>query len=342
MRVAMYYSNTDLRLEEMPTPKIGRGEILLRVESSGICGTDVMEWYRAHRVPLVLGHEVAGEIVALGQGVKDYKEGERIAASHHVPCKRCDYCLAGHETVCETLRRTNFDPGGFAEYIRLPAINVEKGIYPLPPGLSYEEATFIEPLACVLRGQMIAGMKKGKSLLIIGSGLCGLLHLKLARISRASRIVTTDINDYRLDAARRFGADEAIQAQEYTPDCLREINQGRLADLVIICAGAESAIIQALQSVERGGTVLFFAAANQGVTVPLKINELFWRNEITLTSSYAATPAEHMQALELIRGKRIEVNELITHRLPLEETGLGFKLVREAKESLKVIIKPQE
>lgn len=342
MRVVMYYSNTDLRLEEMPTPKIGRGEILLRVESSGICGTDIMEWYRRHRVPLVLGHEVAGEIVALGQGVKDYKQGERIAASHHLPCNRCDYCLAGHETVCETLRRTNFDPGGFAEYLRLPAINVEKGIYLLPEELSYEEATFIEPLACVLRGQRIAGMKKGKSLLIIGSGISGLLHLKLARISGAKCIVTTDISDYRLDAARRFGADKALQAQEYTPDCFREINQGRLADLVIICAGAESAIIQALQSVERGGGVLFFAAANQGVTVPLAVNELFWRNEITLSSSYAATPAEHLQAVELIRRKRIEVDEMITHRLSLKDTGLGFKLVSEAKDCLKVIINPQK
>lgn len=342
MRVAMYYSNNDVRLQELPTPKIGRGEILLRVQASGICGTDTMEWYRKNRVPLVLGHEVSGEIVALGEGVKDYKKGDRIAASHHVPCNSCHYCLAGHETVCETLRQTNFEPGGFAEYLRLPAVNVEKGIYPLGEGLSYEEATFIEPLACVLRGQRLAGMKEGKSLLIIGSGISGLLHLKLAKASGAKCIVTTDISDYRLNTARRFGADQAIHAQEYVPDCFRELNFGRLADLVIICAGAESAITQALRSIERGGTVLFFAAANQGVTVPLKINELFWRNEITLTSSYAGTPDEHIQALELIREKRIEVEELITHRLPLEETGLGFKLVAQAKDSLKVIIYPQK
>ncbi len=341
MRVAMYYSNNDLRLEEMSTPEIGRGEILLRVEASGICGTDIMQWYRADRVPLVLGHEVSGEIVELGKGIDHYRKGERIAVSHHVPCNNCRYCLAGHETVCETLRQTNFDPGGFAEYLRVPAINVEKGIYPLGEELSYEEATFIEPLACVLRGQRIAGMKKGKSVLIMGSGVSGLLHLKLAKASGASCIVATDISDYRLNAARRFGADKAVHARDYTPDCFRELSENRLADLVIICAGAESAIMQALRSVERGGAVLFFAAADQGTSIPLAINELFWRNEITLTSSYAGSPADHLRALELIRSKKIEVGEMITHCLSLEEIALGFKLVSEAKDSLKVIIKPQ-
>lgn len=341
MRVAMYYSNNDIRLEEMPMPEIGRGEILLRVEASGICGTDIMEWYRAHRVPVVLGHEVAGEIVEVGEGVRAYRKGERITASHHVPCNSCHWCLAGHETVCETLRRTNFDPGGFAEYLRLPAINVEQGVYPLGEGLSYEEATFVEPLACVLRGQRIAGMKKNKSLLIVGSGISGLLHLKLAKASGAKCIVATDINSYRLNLARRFGADLAIHAEEYVPDCFRKLNDGYLADLVIISTGAESAIASALRSVERGGTVLFFAATNQGVTIPLAINELFWRNEITLTSSYAGSPAEHIQALELIRSKKIAVKDMITHRLSLKDTHLGFKLVSEAKDSLKVIVKPQ-
>ncbi len=221
MRVAMYYSNNDLRLQEMPVPKIGRGEILLRVEASGICGTDIMQWYRVNRVPLVLGHEVAGEVVDVGPGVKGYSKGQRIAASHHVPCNNCHYCFAGHETVCETTRRTSFDPGGNAEYLRLPAINVQEGIYPLAEELSYEEATFTEPLACVLRGQRIAGVKEGKSLLIIGSGISGLLHLKLAKVSGVKCVVATDVNNYRLNLARAYGADEAIHASEYTPDHFR-------------------------------------------------------------------------------------------------------------------------
>jgi len=173
MRVAMWYNNRDVRVEEMPTPQIGAGELLVRVEACGICGSDVMEWYRLDRAPLVLGHEISGQIVAVGNGVEHYKEGERVSAAHHVPCNTCHYCLSGHHTACETLRRTNFDPGGFAEFIRLPAINVDRGVFLLPNEVSYEEATFIEPLACVLRGQRLAHMQPGNSVLIIGSGIAG-------------------------------------------------------------------------------------------------------------------------------------------------------------------------
>ncbi|UCG81599.1 MAG: alcohol dehydrogenase catalytic domain-containing protein, partial [Desulfobacterales bacterium] len=158
MRVAMYYNNKDIRIEEMSVPSIGPGEVLVRIEASGICGSDVMEWYRIKRAPLVLGHEIAGEVVEVGEGVDRYKKGDRVVASHHVPCNTCRYCLSGHHTVCDTLRGTSFDPGGFAEYVRLPAINVDRGVYHVPNEVSFEEATFTEPLACVLRGQRILGL----------------------------------------------------------------------------------------------------------------------------------------------------------------------------------------
>ncbi len=341
MRVAMYYNNQDLRLEEMPTPQIGPGELLMRVEASGICGTDLLEWYRLHKAPLVLGHEVAGVIVGVGEGVGSYKEGGRISAAHHVPCSTCHYCLSGHHTVCDTLRQTNFDPGGFAEYLRLPRINVERGIFPLPDELSFEEATFIEPLACVLRGQRLAHLQLGCSVLVIGSGVAGLLHIQLARASGAGRIIATDIVDYRLEAARTFGADVAIQAREYKPNYLRQVADGRLADLVVVCSGAISAIAQALESVERGGTVLFFAPTEPGVSIPISVNDLFWRNEITLTSSYGGSPGDYAAALGLIGAGKIRVREMITHRLGLAEIGLGFQLVAQAQDSLKVIIEPQ-
>ncbi len=341
MRVAMYYSNRDVRLEEVPVPQIGPGEILVRVEASGICGTDLLEWYRLHKAPLVLGHEVAGVITAVGKGVKRHKVGERICAAHHVPCNTCHYCLSGHHTVCDTLRRTNFDPGGFAEYVRLPRINVEQGIFPLPDDVSFEEATFVEPLACVLRGQRLAHFQPGESVLVIGSGVAGLLHIQLARASGASYIMATDIVDYRLEAARRFGADAAVRAEEYAPAHLRRAAHGRLADFVVICSGVPSTINQALQSVERGGTILFFAPTQPGVCVPISVNDLFWRNEITLTSSYGGSPADYAAALELIQARRIRVRDMITHRLGLAETGLGFQLVAQAQDSLKVIIEPQ-
>jgi L-iditol 2-dehydrogenase len=338
----MYYSNQDVRLEEMPVPQIGPGEVLMRVEASGICGTDLLEWYRRYKAPLVLGHEVAGVLEAVGEAVKQHKAGERICAAHHVPCNSCHYCLRGHQTVCDTLRQTNLDPGGFAEYVRLPRINVEQGIFPLPDEVSFEEATFVEPLACVLRGQRLAPLQLGQSVLVIGSGVAGLLHIQLARASGADYIMATDIVDYRLEAARKFGADVAIHARDYTPASLRQAADGRLADLVVICSGATSAINQALQSVERGGTALFFAPAEPGVSVPISVNDLFWRNEITLTSSYGGSPADYAAALELIQTGRIRVREMITHRLGLAETGLGFRLVARAQDSLKVIIGPQK
>jgi len=341
VRVAVWYNNKDVRLEEMPAPQIGPGEMLVRIEASGICGSDVMEWYRLDRAPLVLGHEIAGEIVGVGDGVERYKEGERVAVAHHVPCNTCHYCLSGHHTVCDTLRKTNFDPGGFAEYVRLPAINVDRGVFLLPDEVSYEEATFIEPLACVLRGQRLANIQPGSSVLVIGSGISGLLHVQMACALGAGRVIATDINEYRLAAAKRLGADVAIRAEDDLPTRLREANDGRLVDLVIVCTGATSAITQALQSVERGGTVLFFAPADPGATIPLSINELFWRNDITLTTSYAGSPADYATALKLIRAHRICTDEMITHRLGLAETGLGFQLVAEARDSIKIIIEPQ-
>lgn len=341
MRVALWYNNRDVRVEEMPVPQIGPGEMLVRVEACGICGSDVMEWYRLDRTPLVLGHEIGGQVAKVGVGVERYKVGDRITAAHHVPCNTCHYCLSGHHTVCDTLRRTNFDPGGLAEYLRLPAINVDRGVFLLPDELSYQEATFIEPLACVLRGQRQANIRTGSSMLVIGSGIAGLLHIMLARATGVGRLVATDINEYRLNAARRFGADSAMLAQDYVPDFFRELNQGRLADLVIVCAGAESAVTQALKSVERGGSVLLFAPTEPGVTIPVSVNELFWRNDITLTTSYAASPADYQAALELIRSGAVPVKQMITHCLSLAETGLGFQLVAVGGDSIKVIIEPQ-
>jgi len=313
---------------------------LVRIEASGICGSDVMEWYRIKRAPLVLGHEIAGEIVEVGEGVERYKKGNRVAASHHVPCNTCRYCLRGHHTVCDTLRRTNFDPGGFAEYVRLPAINVDRGVYHIPDGVSFEEATLVEPVACVVRAQRIAGLQPGDTVLVIGSGIAGLLHIQLACAMGAGRVLATDISEARLNAALAFGADAAIHAGKDIPSEVRRENAGWLADKVVVCTGARSANLQALESVERGGTVLFFAPTDPGVTLPVSINELFFRNDITLTTSYAGSPADHVTAMELIHAGRLHVSRMITDRLSLSETSKGFQLVAEAQGSIKVIIEP--
>lgn len=343
MYVARYYSNNDIRIEQMPAPRIGPGELLIRVEACGICGTDVLEWYRRDKAPLILGHEIAGVIEEVGEGLIQYKKGQRVSASHHLPCGKCNYCKRGHESVCETLRQTHFDPGGFVEFLRLPAINVELGgVYPLADNLSYEAATFIEPLACVLRAQRLAGTSAGKSVLIMGCGVSGLLHLQLAKLNGASLIAATDIIDYRLEYAKGFGADAVINAKkEDIVTHFRQLNQGRGADLVIVATGSKDANLAALEAVDRGGCVLFFAPTDKGVTIPLAIN-LFWRNEITLTSSYAATPKEHLEALRLLEADRIHVKKMITHRFGLERIEEGFQLVARPGLSLKIIIMPQK
>jgi len=340
MRVAMYYSNSDIRLEDFPRPKIANDEALLQVEASGICGSDVMEWYRRDKVPLVLGHEVAGTIKEAGSRVKDFKVGDRVVATHHVPCGECAFCLDGHETACDLLRKTHFDPGGFCEFLRLPSVNLKFGTFRIPKNVSFEEATFVEPLGCALRGQRLAEMKKGKRVLVVGSGMAGLLHIKAARYFGAKTITATDIDSFRLKKAKEFGADTVINAKEDVPKKVLEANDGRLADLVIVCSGAQTAFEQGLKSVERGGTVLIFTAAAKDACLPVPTNEIFWRNEVTLISSYAAAPRDLKEALKLIAQKKIVVQDMITHRLPLSEIQKGFDLVVRPKESIKVIIEP--
>ena len=336
----MYYNNRDVRVEEMPVPKIGPGELLVKTYASGICGSDVMEWYRIKKAPRVLGHEITGEIAEVGDGVTKYRKGDRVFISHHVPCNTCHYCLRGYHTACETLHRTNYDPGGFAEYIRIPSINVESGVYVLPDAMTYEDGTFIEPLACVIRGQRLAGMKAGQTVLVIGSGISGLIHIALARALGAGRIIATDITEFRLQAAKRFGADVVMNAKDDVCSRLLELNENRLADVVIVCAGSLSAAATALQCVDRGGTVLFFAVPEPEVMVPVPMNDL-WRNEITLLTSYGASPLDLDSAITLLSRGRVSLSEMITHRLTFDEGLKGFQLVAGAQDSIKVIFEPQ-
>src|SRR5262245_28585043 len=320
MRVAMYYNNRDVRLEEKPVPSIGPGELLLRIRASGICGSDLMEWYRIKKAPVVLGHEIAGEVADAGRGVEHFRPGDRVFACHHVPCGKCRYCLAGHASVCDILRTTHFDPGGFAEFVRVPKINVDLGTFRLPDEITFEEGSFIEPLACVVRAQRFARLTGGQTVLVIGSGISGLLHIQLARARGATRIVASDISEFRLKAAIEFGADATIHGTEDVPARIRDLNDGRVADVVIVCTGAMPAMHQAVKSVDRGGTLLFFAPTAAGVDVPIPLFD-FWRDEITVVTSYAGSGQDLVESIELIRSLQVRVAEMITHRLPLAEAA---------------------
>ncbi|MFN4132757.1 MAG: alcohol dehydrogenase catalytic domain-containing protein [Candidatus Hadarchaeales archaeon] len=338
MRVAVYYNNHDVRVEEMPVPEIGPDEVLLKTMACGICGSDVLEWYRIKSAPRVLGHEATGAIEKVGEKVSGWKPGDRVFVSHHVPCGSCKYCESGHETACETLHTTNFYPGGFSEFIRIPKINVEKGMYRLPPSLSFEDGTLIEPLACVVRGQRLAGVKPGGTALILGCGPSGILHISLAKARGVGKIIATDISDYRLKAAEKFGADETIDARENVPRIVKEIAGG--ADWVIVCTGAEKAAAQAADAVDRGGVILFFAVPPPGVDVRMPLAD-FWRNEISVMTSYGAAPRDLAEALALLSEKRVKIDGLITHRFRLSEAQKAFSMVAAGGECLKVIIEPQ-
>ncbi len=339
MKCAMYYNNRDVRLEEIPIPEIGPDELLVQMHACGLCGSDVLEWYRVKKAPLVLGHEMSGEIAAVGKNVTQYSVGDRVFVSHHVPCNTCHYCLNGHHTVCDTLRATNFDPGGFAEFIRVPRINIDRGVFRLPDELSYEQATFIEPLACVLRGQRIAKLQATQTVFVIGGGTAGLLHLKAARALGASSVVVTDVHEKRLAFAERFGAKAAFLAADFTPDHLRDVYQGRLADLVVVATGAVDAMNAAWKCADRGGTVLVFAPPEPGIDLAVPLYDI-WHDGITITTAYAGSPLDITRAIELLRTRTIEVDDMITHRFPLARAAEGFALVEKAYDSLKVIIEP--
>jgi L-iditol 2-dehydrogenase len=339
MLASFYYNNHDVRIEEIPVPSIGEDEALLKVMASGICGSDVLEWYRIPKAPRVLGHEATGIISKVGSQVKNIKVGDRVFVSHHVPCNQCRYCQRGNHTACHTLHTTNYYPGGFAQYVQIPKINVQCGIYKLPDAMSFEEGTFIEPLACVSRGQRLANLQKDDTLLIIGSGISGILHAQLAKFKGIENIVVADINPYRLELAKKFGAHHALNAKGNLPQDLKDINDGRLADQVIVCTGATSAAMSAMNCVESSGTILYFAVPDPTVKLSVPINQ-FWRNEITIRTSYGAAPKDLEDSMKVLTTRQLNVKDMITHRLNLREAQEGFRLMAEAGQSLKVILQP--
>lgn len=338
-RVAVWYNNRDLRLETRPPPSIKSGELLLEVHASGICGTDMLEWYRLPKAPLVLGHEVAGAIVDAGSGVDVFTVGDRVVSTHHVPCFECHYCESGRETMCEMLRRTNWDPGGFADYIRVPEVNVRRGTLALPDGVSDQAGSFVEPFGCALRGQRKVHIE-GSNVLILGSGVSGCLHLLAARVHGAASVSMTDPEPTRRAVARKLGADTVFDARDNVSALVRD-TLGRGADIVIATTGARPAIDQALASLDRGGTILFFAPMGPNVQLPINFDTLFWRNDVTLTSTYGAAPRDLEEALDILAAGRADVDQLVTHTLPLAETGRGFAMMMEGRESLKIIVDPR-
>ena len=342
MKVARYYDIGDIRCEETAQPRIGIGEILIRVRVCGLCGTDVSKMREKNvPVPAVLGHEVAGDIAELGEGVQGFEVGERIVVTHHVPCFVCNYCRHGNYSQCESFKRMNITPGGFSEYIRVLPPGVEKSTFKIPAHLSYEEACFTETVACCLRAIERCGIRAGDTVMIVGAGVVGLLHLQLAKLFGAGRIIVTDLVDFRLDEASKLGADVTINIdKEKAGKRVDEVTDSFGADVVIVAVGSVAALGTAFSFVSKGGKILFFAECPRDSILKLDPN-LVYHSEVTLLGSYSSTPLEQRVALQLIESGKIKVKELITHRRKLNELAGAVTLAMEGKESLKIIIEVQ-
>jgi len=333
----MWYNNRDICLEEAPTPKPGPKEMLVKVMSCGICGSDIVEWYRLPRAPLVQGHELGAEVVEVGDSLTKYKPGDRVFIAPKVPCLKCRLCNDGHYPQCS--EGTERLSGAFAEYVLAPETLIENGTLLLPDNVTYDQSTFIEPLACAVRAQRLAKVKEGQTVMVLGCGMSGLLHVKLAHRQKA-HVVASDIKPNRLAFADKAGAAITIHAAEDIPQRLLE-ETGRLADVVILCTSAMPAAEQAWKCVEKGGTVVVFAVPGPEKTVTVPMND-FWRKEITILTSYYCGPPDWAEALQLITSAEIVVDDMITHTLPLAETEKGFGLVLDGEDSIKVIIRPNE
>jgi L-iditol 2-dehydrogenase len=322
MRVARSLAAGEVRIEELPDPSPGPGEVVCDVLACGVCGSDVMDWYVAAKLPAVLGHEPAGVVVGVGEGVRNVSPGDRVAIHHHAPCGECRRCRRGHETLCERFRSTRLDPGGFAERVRLSSELVDELLL-LPEGVDPIAATFIEPLACVLRAQDRAGLRPGDSLLVVGAGVNGLLTIAAAH---ARAVETVWVREPRAD--RRALAEE-LGAEHHGNE---------LVDVAIVCTPRPDAIADAAASLAPGGSLCLYSPPAPDSPPVIDGTKLFLR-ELSVTASYSAGPDDMRSALELIASGRIDPLPLVSHRVPLEETARALELQRRG-EALKAVVLP--
>jgi len=334
----MYYGLDDVQIKEVAKPKIGGGEVLVEMKACGVCGSDLMEWYLEKREPLVLGHEPAGVVLEVGAKVKGFDNGDRVFAHHHVACLTCHYCRRGAFTVCQKFSQTHLEPGGFAEYFKVPAENLQIDTLKIPDGVSFEEATLIEPVACGVRAIKKCEIQYGDAVAIVGAGPAGVINTVLAKLSGAGQIMVSDVIDYRLEKAREFGADFTVNVHnESFLDKVREATEGRGADVVVVTAPNINAYVSGLEVCRKGGTVCVFAPTSPEQSLSLSAHQLFFQ-EIKIVPSYSTSHLETRTALELIRSGRVDAKGLITHRFPLSQTAEAFQTAAKSKKCLKVVV----
>jgi L-iditol 2-dehydrogenase len=338
MKAAVYYSQQDIRIEDFPIPKLDENEVLVEMKACGVCGSDLMEWYLKDRAPLILGHEPAGVIKMKGGKVRDFKVGDRVFVHHHVACLGCHYCKHGDYTLCEQFHGTNIKPGGFAEYFRVPFKNLQLDTLVLPETVTFEEATLIEPVGCCLRAIRKGSVQAGDSVAVIGAGATGIIHVGLSKIYGAAKTIISDLFDFRLRMAKRFGADVVINAEREDLDSIVKAETGGVGvDVAVVTAPSLEAYKSGMRICRKGGRLIVFAPTVPGKYLEVSPEELFF-SELQIIPSYSTSHVETREALDLIASGRLDVKELITHRFKLVDTAKAFRTASESKESLKVIV----
>ncbi|GIW45382.1 MAG: sorbitol dehydrogenase [Candidatus Binatia bacterium] len=338
MLAAKAYDYLDIRLEELPVPAIGAGEILVRARACGICSGDVTPWYIRKKAPIVLGHEPVGEVAAVGPGVEHLALGARVFVHHHVPCFSCPACDRGEFVQCATWRATSLDPGGMAEFFRVPAPNVEADTLLLPDSVTDLDGTLIEPLGCVVKSLRRAGMVHGATVLVIGLGVMGQLHVLLARYWGAKMVIGADLRAVRCQKALELGADVAVDASTHdVVSAATEATGGRGCDIVIAGPATTEALDLAIRCAARGGTVVQFMGTAPGERYALDTHDLYFR-EVRLVPSYSCGPQETREALELIEAGVVRAHHVVTHRFPLAEVGEAYRTAAQDPSAIKVVV----
>jgi L-iditol 2-dehydrogenase len=337
VKVARLYDFLDVRVEEHPVPDIGAEEALVRARACGICSGDVVPWYIRKKAPLVFGHEPVGEIVAVGSAVTAFRPGDRVFVHHHAPCFRCRACARGEFVQCPTWKQSHIDPGGMAEYFRVPAINLGDTLR-LPDEVSDADGALVEPLACVVKSLHRAEPIAGASVVIIGLGVMGLLHVLLARHLGARQILAADLVASRCERAAQLGADVIIDAaQGDLVEQVREQTGGEGAEVVIVGPATVGAIEQGLACAARGGTVVQFMGTEPGEMLQLPTFDFYFK-ELRLVPSYSCGPVETRRALELIAAGVVGARHVVTHRFPLDEAAEAYRVAALDKSAIKTLV----
>ena len=346
MQAAVYRGKDDVRLETVPVPQIGKGEILVRVHSCGICGTDLKKIATgSHSAPRIFGHETSGVVAAVGEAVRNFQLGDRVMVFHHIPCRNCYYCRHKTFAQCETYKQVGctagFEPsgGGFAEYVRVMDWIVEKGTVRIPDGVSYEQACFVEPVNTCMKGIENLALQPGETVLVIGQGPIGIILGTLAKGAGAT-VVTTDLYPQRLTISKDLGLELGIDASRSDAGkVVREMTEGRGADAAILAVGGNGLIRSAMDAVRPGGRVLLFAQTARGEATidPAAVCV----DEKTLLGSYSASVELQERSVRFVMGCEMDLTRLISHRYPL---AVGLEALHLAAhpqpDSMKIVIQP--